>query len=429
MVFSFGLTQFYLFLNVTQSMILMALFVGAIFSAIAALIKVRYRGYFFLFVLGGLLLINGTAFLLNQRYFNLNEVPYLIEIETITIQIDHVNQKPSHFRYDVDGEPYVLIYYEGYEGIYIHQIQEELKDSMTLIDTLDHSVDSITQLGDHIYISSYTSQTNGSVIFDFNIRTKSLDEFYASDLKLNVITSLSELYFYEETGTIRDQSQVFYRWNGTDAVYYKTFGFDVLDIVYHPFYNKFYVSIYRDLQTGPGLFNNIFLLNEDLVFDDQVFAVDQLDRFDLVVEGIKIITAIDYEIIKIHFTEIEYTGLYGEPYGWYNTGMNVVLHGDLIDGQYNVITQDLYLKQDFRPWGAEYMFFRESDSNYYAIGSDEISLVRNFSRQINEILIPSHYRHILFWGSMPLIALMMTLGTRITYVPKRKINNTSDKNL
>ena len=244
MVFSFGLTQFYLFLNVTQAMVVIAIFVGIIFSAIMAFIKVRHRGYFFLFVLGGLLLINGTAFLLNQRYFNLNEVPYLIEIETMPIQIDHVNQKPSHFRYDVDGEPYVLIYYEGYEGIYIHQIQEELEDSMTLIDTLDHSVDSITQLGDHLYISSYKSQTNGSVIFDFNIRTKSLDEFYASDLKLNVITSLSELYFYEVTGTIRDRNQVFYRWNGTDAIYYKTFGFDVLDMVYHPFYNKFYVSIY-----------------------------------------------------------------------------------------------------------------------------------------------------------------------------------------
>ena len=151
-----------------------------------------------------------------------------------------------------------------------------------------------------------------------------------------------------------------------------------------------------------------------------MFSIDQLDVFDLVVDGIKIITTLDHEIIKIHATEIEYTGLWGTPDGWYNTGMNVVLHGDLIDGEYNVISQDLYLKPDFRPWGAEYMFFRESDSNYYAISSDEISLVRNFSRQVEEILIPSHYRHILFWGSMPLIALMMTLGTRITYVPKRK---------
>ena len=419
MVFSFGLSQFYFFLNVPYAMIITAIFFGLILSILMVVIKVRHRGFFFLITIASLIIINGTVYFTNQRYYQLSEVPHYIEVDTIKTGLDLINKQQMFLPFNLNDESHILGYHEGVEGLYIYHKDNDLSSSFVQIDTLGHVVDSITILGEKAYFTSYSNQTEGSMVYQFDLQTHEMTLIAESQLKMKVISNQYVLYFYEDHESIFDYYSVFYTLNGTDFIPYQSFEFDVLDMIYHPYYQQFYVSIYRDLEEGPGLFHNIVTLDNGLVYLNQIFGQDQMDAFELKIDGIRVISSLDHEIIQIYHEEVRHIGLYGDPYGWYDTGVGYIFHGDLIDGDYEILSQTMYYKPNFQPWGAEYMIFREYDSNFYAINREEISLVRNYSRQIEEIWIPLKFRHIIFWGTMPILAVFMTLGTKITYVPKK----------
>jgi hypothetical protein len=106
----------------------------------------------------------------------------------------------------------------------------------------------------------------------------------------------------------------------------------------------------------------------------------------------------------------------------HDSGMYFVLHGNLLDSQWQVLTETIVRHRDYRFLGGHELYWLEETNRFLAFEDDMIHLLRPYSRQIESLVLPTFGRHAWFFGVMPLIALFLTLGTIQTFEikPKRK---------
>ena len=420
MALSFGISQFYLFLNVLYGMIVLGIFIGFVLSLVMIFIRVRNRGYFFACALGIILLVNGTIYFTNQNFYHLTEVPYLQEIERLSVGEEYINQHATHIRFTYQDEPYVLAYYKGSSNIQIYQLNSELSSMMEEVNTQDIKVMSVVIIDETVYFSSYEFGGTTSSIYSFDLEDKEVNLLYEANQRFDLIKKDSEIYLVVLGETTLDFYSAIYKWDGSAPQLVKELNFEIVDILYNDSVNNFYISVIRNDIEEPGTFGNILIYDDSLTFQSRLFDEYVPEMFYLVNDGMRVISSFDHEIIRIHIDEVEYTGLYGDPYYWHNSGLDYILHGDIIDSSWNTVTQTIFYTSNWRPGNTYYIYWRENTNQHIAIGNGEISLLQGYSRQTESILIPLNIRFIAFVGVMPFLALFITLGTKVTYQPKIK---------
>jgi len=420
-VLSFGLSQFYFFLNQLYAMIIVAVVFGVIFSFLMNLIKVRNRGHFYLIVLGILLAINGTLYLTNKNYFNLMEVPYLQETERVSSEIDNTNYLPTSLSYLIGEEPKVLMFHEGVKDIQLFDIDGEISTMMTQISTLDQPVMSVAILGSMAYFSSYESGDDESTIYQLNLVTHEVGLLLQENQRFDLVASDTTLYLVVLGDILVDYADSVYLWNGSTIELVAELDFEIVDIEYNESFDSFFIAVNRNIDDDYA-FGNILIYDELFDFQAQVFDEDVSEYFDLKSVGMHVISSYDSEIIDLLYDEVEYTGLYGTTEGFHDSGNYYVLHGDLINPQWIILSQNSFYLPNWQPSGAQFIYWRASSSDYVAIDGNDIILLQNYSQQISELMIPSYWRHGIFFSVMPMIALVIALGTTLTDKSK-KVNN------
>ena len=420
MVLSFGITQFYLFLNVLYGMTVTAIFMGFVLSFIMVFIRIRNRGYFFAYTLGIILLVNGIFYFTNRNYYHLTEVPYYQEIERLSVGEEHINQRATHIRFTHQDEPYVLTYYKGSSNIQIYRLNSELSSMMEEVSTQDFKVMSVVIIEDKVYFSSYEFEGSTSSIHSFNLDDRVVNLLYEANQRFDLVKKDSEIYLVVLGETNLDFYSAIYRWDGLAPQMAKEFDFEIVDILYNDVVNNFYISVIRNDFEEPGTFGNILVYDDSLILQSRLFDEYVPERFYLVNDGMRVISSYDHEIFRIFVYDIEYTGLYGDADYWHNTGLDYILHGKIIDPSWNIVTRTPYYTSNWRPGNIYFIYWSESIDRKIAIGNGEISLLQTYSRQTDQILIPLNTRFIAFVAVMPFIALFITLGTKVTYQPKVK---------
>ncbi|PKK98540.1 MAG: hypothetical protein CVV57_06305 [Tenericutes bacterium HGW-Tenericutes-2] len=426
---STGLSQFYFHLNTPYATIIMAIFFGVILSIIMVVIKVRNRGYFYLSILGLLLLINGTVYFSNRNFYDLMEVPYLQEIEQFVTDIPYSNYPPKNIKYTMNDEPYVMMYQEGDINIQLYEINAEISSMLTYVSTNNYPVMSVAILGNEAYFSSYESGTGGSTIHLLDLTTHEVSLIYTAAQRFDVVASETTLYFVELDDFFIDYNDIIYKWNGQEIEWVAEFNFEIVDILYKEGIGHFYISINRSNNQDIHKFGNILIYTEFFHLQSQVFDEDLTEEFHLKKVDNRVLSTLNNEIISLRFNEVTFTGLRGSEDQMHETGDFSMFSGSIVGPNWSIRTQNAFYSPDFRPVGGHYIFWRENTGRYIAIERDTISLLEGYSRQIEEMMIPSYWRHTIFVIVIPLIALVMTFGTTITSKKKKTKEKKSQTNL
>ncbi|TNF08074.1 MAG: XRE family transcriptional regulator, partial [Bacillota bacterium] len=256
-ILSFGIAQFYFFLNVFFAMIIFSIFIGVILSAVMLLIKFKQKGILFLIVLGLLMLINGTVYITNLRYFNLMEVPYYQESDHLILPFDYTNSIPINIDYILDDEPYVLIYHLGKPNIQTYQLESNLSQMMTNIDTINLEIDDMVIIGEYAYFSTYFEDSSTSDIYQMNLRTHEILFLTTLNMQIELCESDTSLYIYESYGGFLDFETTILRWNGVAIEEVVSFDFEIVDMLYNDSLERFYISVNQ---------NNVYNIR---IYDDQ----------------------------------------------------------------------------------------------------------------------------------------------------------------
>ena len=423
-ILSFGLMQFYFFLNNLYAMIVTSVVLGVLMSIGMFYLKTNHKGKLFLIALGSLILINGTIYLTNAWYFNLMEVPYYQEIDHEILSFDYSNTRPMSINYTIDDEPYVLIYHKQDQDIQIYQLNAELNDMMTHIPTNQVMIDDLVVVSNDAYFTSYDENLESSNLYQVNLVNHEITFIRSIDMHVKLVSSKDSLYLYQAFGGVIDYETTIYRLDGSDLEEVTTFSFEIVDMIYHEAHHSFYLSVEKDSLGQPITRGNILIYDEFFNFQHQIFDQDINGNMKLKDNGMHVLTSINYEIISILYNQVEYTGLLGEVDDLHNTGYYYLFSGDLMDAQWNQLSQTSFHSKTFKPMGASHIFYRELDSKLIAIDNNRLSLLTDYSRQVETIMIPSYLRHGIFFGVMPFIALLITVGVSKKSNQQKLVNET-----
>ncbi|MBU1094111.1 MAG: helix-turn-helix domain-containing protein [Firmicutes bacterium] len=404
-LFSLGVTQFYFFLNTSYAITIMAVFFMVIEMLIIGLVKVKERSRFYLILLGLFLLATGLIYGTNFYYYNQMYVPYLIEVDSIKLDIDYSDQGPIPIQLTHDNRDYVLIYHRLRDKIYLYDINASLETMVATIETYEKPVMSVAIIGDDIYYSTYDEYINDCEIYKINLNTNVSEFVISSSTNYDVLSDGTNLYLVTQYEPLIYHEDSIFKLEGNSIVHVVDFNFEIYDILYSEFYEAFYISIINSDIRG-----NILIYDNYFTYNHTIFNDASQDFFDIKDDGSKIISSYEDELVRILYTDVEMTGFIGGVDGIHNTGDYYTYRGALLDPQWNILNENAFVKPNFRQGSGHLLFHREMSLEYISIEQDEVTLLESYSRQIEEIAINSYLRHVLMFSSLPLIALFVTLG-------------------
>lgn len=414
----FGLSQFYFFLNVLYVWLAVALFFCVLLTAVMLVLKVRQKGPLFLIALGVLLVVNGTIYFANQPYYDLMEIPYLL-VEDVHFTGQHnLNRRPVSENYRLDDSPWLLRFHEGAAGVQLIDLSLSIEEMTTLIETPE-PVQQAVFLDDKAYLICHEWEASTSNLYELDLRTHELTLVHQGTKQYRLVSSPTTLYLYEAFDRSVDASETMYRFEDEQLVVAHVFPFDLYEVVYSPGSFNFYYSVIYSF-VDPTANSNVLIYNEDFMLQGRVFDTNQQENFTFKAIRHFVFTAQDSRLLIINWTDVTRTDLYADVRMLHDSGMHFVLHGNLMNSQWQILTEDIIRDRDYRLIGGHELYWLEETNRYIAFDDDMIYLLRPYSRQIESIVIPSYARHAWFFGVMPFIALFVTLGAKQTFELKPK---------
>lgn len=412
-----GLSQFYFFLNTRYAIVIMGIFFGGVLSALMLVLKVRKKGPLFLITLGALLLVNGTVYLANKRYFDLAEVPYLIEKDTFASGVYVPNALPIGLRSEREGTSMLLRYVSGSSAFHVYDLSAPLDRMMTTVTTARPVMD-VAIVNGIAYLSCYEQDASTSDIYAYDLLHRALNLVHQGERIYRLTASDTSLYLLEPFDPQIDNHDVIYRFNGSDVLVAEEFPFEIYDIVYNHGYDKFFVSTVQS-SIDPTKMTNIGIYDESFDRQAWVFAERGQEQYELKADGLKVYSAIDSRLIVIQWTTITYTDVFAQVDMIHNSGLATILHGSKIDENYEVETEVVIRDRRFRDVGGFEFYYVESTNRYVGFAEDAILELRPYSRQIETIELAPSVRLPWFFASMPFLALVVTLGAKQTFQRKK----------